>query len=215
MTIRVVLVSEHPILLGGLERALGSEEGFEVAASCSQRDQTLEAVRLHRPDVLLLDAGLSVSEGLRVLRAMQAAGIEAKVVLLADDFSEQELLSALTLGAKGILLKEMAAPLVRICLRKVNAGEPWVERNTYGRALDGIVRRERLANEAEEGAEALTARELAIVLHAVEGKPNKEIAKELGIRTSTVKNHLHHVFSKLHVDGRAGLAQYARRKGLL
>lgn len=204
MSICLVLAVLHPVLLLGLERCLRAESGFRVLARCLEAGQALEAVRLHVPDVLLLDADLPGH--LRVAREIQAEGLGTRVVLLADEIGDDELLSALRLGVRGVLLKEMEARLVRICLRKVSAGEPWVERTSYSRALEAIARRD---------VTELTDRELAIVRLAVQGKASKEIARELGISSSTVKIHLHNIYSKLRVEGRSGLVLYARREGLI
>jgi DNA-binding NarL/FixJ family response regulator len=204
MSIRLVLAVAHPVLLLGLEQCLWEESAFQVLARCPEAGQTLEAVRLLVPDVLLLDADLPGN--LRVAREIQAEGLGTRVVLLADEIGDDELLSALRLGVRGVLLKGMEARLVKMCLRKVSVGEPWVERTSYSRALEAIARR--------DGTE-LTDRERAIVRLAVQGKASKEIARELGISSSTVKIHLHNVYSKLRVEGRSGLAHYARREGLI
>jgi DNA-binding NarL/FixJ family response regulator len=125
---------------------------------------------------------------------------------------EDDLLKAMRLGVGGVVLKEMAAPLLIQCLRKVAAGDQWLERGSITRAMDKMLRREAGTREM---AQVLTSRELEIVRLAVSGLRNKEIADHLAICEGTVKIHLHNSYEKLHVDNRIALLRYAQAKGLV
>lgn len=211
MSIRLVLADDHPLILGALE-ALFRAEGFEVVATCTDGHQALEAVREHRPDILVLDLRMPGKSGLEVLREMAAESLPTRTVLLTATIQDAEMVEAMRLGVGGVVLKEMPPASVALCVRKVHAGEPWLEKKSAARALDKLIRREAGAQEA---AGLLTARELEIVRSLCRGLRNKEIASQMAISEHTVKVHLRNIYAKLEVDGRLALMRFAEDKGLL
>jgi DNA-binding NarL/FixJ family response regulator len=98
------------------------------------------------------------------------------------------------------------------CVRKVHSGEQWIEKRSFGRAMEKMLSRE---VGMREMAEALTPREVEIMRMVAAGLRNKEIGDRLSISEGTVKIHLHHIYEKLHLEGRLELALYAQSKGLL
>ncbi len=211
MPISLVLADDHPLILEGLESLFHLEQDFTVLARCGDGEATLQAVRKYRPDILLLDLCLPRKDGLAVLREMSREKLPTKVVLLTVAVDDDDALEAIRLGVRGIVLKEMAPQLLVQCIRKVHAGEQWVERRSIGGALDRLLRRETAARQL---AAILTAREIELVRLVAGGRRNKDIAKALNISEGTVKVHLHHIYEKLKVDGRLALTLYAQEKGL-
>jgi DNA-binding NarL/FixJ family response regulator len=209
--IRVVVVDDHPIVLEGLERLFRREGDIEIAARCVNAREALDAVRAHRPDVVLLDLRLPGGNGLDVLDAIRREGLPTRAVLLAGSINEDELVEALQLGARGIVLKEMAPELLVRCLRTVHAGGRWLENDFLGRALEGLLEREGVARPG--GRMALSPREIEIVRLAASGHHNREIAETLHITEGTVKVHLHNIYEKLGIEGRVELTLYARDHG--
>jgi two-component system, NarL family, nitrate/nitrite response regulator NarL len=209
--IRLVITDGHALPLKGLEALLATERDFQVVAACTSGEQALEAVRKHRPDVLVLELRMRGLDGLAVLRAMTQEPVSVPVVLLAAEIDDDQTLEAVRLGAKGIVLKEMAPPLLMECIRAVHAGELWVERKTVTRALCTQLRREAAVREL---ARVLTNRELDIVRMILLGLRNMEIATKLCVSRSTVESHLHHIYEKLGIDSRIGLLLLAQREGL-
>ncbi len=212
MPIGLVLADDHPIILDGLDHLFRQEGDFKVLARCRDGEETLQAVRKHRPDVLILDLRMPGKDGLAVLREVRKEKLPTRVVLLTAEMSDAEALEAIRLRVNGVVLKEMAPQLLVKCIRKVHAGGQWWEKRSLGRAMETMLRRE--AGEREI-AGVLTPRELQIVRLVASGLHNKEIADKLGISEGTVKIHLHHIYEKLHVDGRLELTLYAQDKGLV
>lgn len=208
--IRIVVVDDHPLILEGIERLLRLEGDMELLAKCINASEAMEALRAHRPDLLVLDLRLPDRPGLDLLEEIAREGWEVKTVLLTGALREDELLEALRLGARGVVLKEMAPELLVRCLRKVAAGELWLESEFLGRAVEGVLARDGVAG---RGRKALTARELRIVRMAASGLHNREIAEELAITEGTVKVHLHNIYEKLSVTGRVELTILARDQG--
>ena len=208
--IRVVIADDHAIVLGGLASLLALESDLAVVAACSSGETSIEAVRAHEVDVLLLDLNMRL-DGLAVMRALIKEGICPRVVLLTAEIDDDQTLEAVRLGVGGIVLKEMAPQFLMECIRKVHAGEQWVERKSVGRALDTLLRREAGLRDLRQ---ALTNRELDIVRMIALGLRNSEIGQRLSVSEGTVKCHLHHIYEKLGVDGRMGLLLLAQEKWL-
>ena len=212
MPIGLVLADDHPIVLDGLERLFHLEQDLKVLARCKDGEETLRAVRRHRPDILVLDIRMPGMGGLAVVREMREEKLPTRVVLLTGALDEDEAMEAIRLGVRGVVLKEMAPKLLVQCIRKVHTGEQWVERRSFGRALETMMRREAGARQI---AGVLTPREMEIVRLVASGLHNKEIAAKLAISEGTVKIHLHHIYEKLNVRGRLELTLYAQGKGLV
>ncbi len=211
MPITLVLADDHPIILDALENLCDQEKDFNVVARCVNGEETLQAVRKHRPDILVLDIRMPKKSGLDVLRLMKQENLPTRVVVLTAALDEDEVVEALNLGVAGVVLKEMAPNLLVQCIRKVHAGEQWLEKRSVGRALEKMLQREASARLL---VGTLTPREVEIVRMVATGLRNKEIADKLSITEGTVKIHLHNVYEKLGVDSRLALTLYAQEKGL-
>ena len=212
MPITLVLADNHPIFLEGLEQTLRREPDFELVASCLNGEAALEAVRQHKPDILILNLHMPGTDGLGVLREMQKEKLSTRVVVLTAALDEDEALEAIRLGVSGMVLKEMAARLLIQCVRKVHAGEQWLENRSVSQALERLLKRE---SATHQFAGLLTPREIEVVRMVAEGLRNKEIGDRLHINDGTVKVHLHNIYEKLKVKSRLQLARYARDKGLV
>jgi two-component system, NarL family, nitrate/nitrite response regulator NarL len=209
--IRVVLVDDHPLIVKGLQALFAAEPDFEVVAACLTSAQGVLAVRGHRPDIVLLDVRMPDLDGFGVLRALNGDTSSPRIVLLTAEIDEHATLEALRLGVQGIVLKDMPSTALLECLRRVHAGEHWVEQRSVGRALAGFVQREAAMREISR---VLTAREIEVVRMVAGGLRSAGIAEKLHVSEGTVKTHLHRIYDKLHVDGRVQLVLLAREKGI-
>jgi DNA-binding NarL/FixJ family response regulator len=188
------------------------EPDFRVLAHCVNGEECVEAVRRYQPDVLILDIRMPVKDGLGVLRELHREKQPTKVVLLAGALEEEEVLEALRLGVRGMVLKELAPQMVIQCVRKVHAGERWLEKQAFGRALETLLKRE---GGEREASSVLTPREIEMVGMVARGLRNKEMSERLAITEGTVKIHLHNIYRKLKVENRVELILYAQSKHLV
>lgn len=211
MTIRLLLADDHPIVLDGLEQLFRLEEDFQVVGRCVRGAEVASQVAKLKPDVLILDMRMPDHNGLAVLQQLKDKPHKTRVVILAATLTEEEMLEAIRLGARGIVLKEMAPRLLVECVRKVHGGGQWLEKRIAGAALDRLARREWTQKEVSD---ILTPREVEIARSIGAGLSNKEIADSLFIGEGTVKTHLHRIYEKLHIHGRLELGLYARDRGL-
>lgn len=212
MSITLVLADDHPLILNGLTNLFLLEEDLEVLESCTNGVDALQAVRMCQPDVVILDISMSGMSGLEVCRKVREDNLPTRLVLLTASLKEEEMAEAVQLGVQGIVLKEMAPQFLIQCIRKVHAGEQWVERRSTRQTLEKMLRREAGAREV---AALLTPREIDLVRLVATGLRNKEIADKLFISEGTVKVHLHNIYEKLKIDGRMALLRYAQEKGLI
>jgi len=210
--IRLVLVDDHPIVLDGLEQLFATEPDLEVVARATNGETAVRVLEQFKPDVLVLDLAMPGRDGIWVMQQVQALGLPTHVVLLTAHVDEQQLVEAVRLNVAGVVLKEMAPRLLVECVRKVHAGERWLEQHAVARAIERRVKRE---SEMQRLSGLLTPRELEIVRLAAEGLRNREISTRLSITEGTVKIHLHRIYEKLGVNGRSQLILYATRQGLV
>jgi len=212
MRTRLLLADDHPIVLYGLENLFRLESDFQVVGRCVNGEEALIALRRYRPEILILDVHMPRKDGLAVLRELQRERLPTKVVLIAEALGEDEALEAFRLGVRAMVLKELALKMLVQCVRKVMAGEMWIEKRAFGRALDALLRRE--AGEREM-AGLLTPREMEMVRMVARGLRTTEMSRRLAISEGTVKTHLHRVYRKLKVDNRVALTLYAQSKKLV
>src|SRR5262245_4686246 len=221
--IRIVVADDHPIFRDGLCRLLALEEDFEVVAQAQDGRQVLDVLQQHEADILLLDLKMPGLDGLATLQRLQIAKIKTRVIVLTASDDKNEFVQAMKLGASGIVLKQTATELLMNSIRKIHAGEIWLDSHTTA-AVD----RQLVANGETPAVQSLpptplirqrersplSQREREIVALVAQGFKNKEMAKKMFISEQTVKNHLHNIFDKLGVSDRLELALYAIHKGL-
>jgi DNA-binding NarL/FixJ family response regulator len=210
--INLVLADDHPIVLAGLENMFRRERDCRVVASCVDGVEAMRAISRHCPDVAVLDLRMPRMHGLAVLRQIQKEKLATRTVLLAAVLEDDDLVEAVRLGVRGIVLKEMAPTLVVQCVREVHAGGQWLEKRSVSQAIEKLIRREEATRDM---AKVLTPRELQIAGAVASGLRNKEIADKLGIAEGTVKIHLHVIYEKLNIDGRMALVLRMKENAMI
>lgn len=208
MAISLVLVDDHPFLIDGLEQLLSLDPDFAVKAKCNTVDEALRAVESLRPDVLILDLQLREGDGFAVLRELACRRPPSVIVLTASE-NEEDLIEAVRLGARGVVLKAMAPRTLEQSIRVVHGGGEWLTVDGQDLA-ERLARRERMEHSV---GDRLTSREIEVLRLLAGQYENDEIARRLGLSTGTVKIHVHHVYRKLGVSGRPQLMEFLKRQG--
>jgi len=207
--IRIALADDHQIFRDGLKRLLESEPGFEVIA---EGVDGLDAARIARelaPDVLLLDVAMPRLGGVEALSVIPLDSV--RVILLTAAIDPGDLLRAIQLGARGIVLKESATRLLIDGIHRVMD-----EKYIIGAGVaDDLAQAVRQVGTQPARRYGLTSRELDIVAAVAAGDSNRDIADRLGISLQTVKHHLTSIFDKTGVSSRLELALLAIRQGLV
>src|ERR1039458_7646315 len=219
--IRIVVADDHPIFRDGLCKLLALEEDFEVVAQAQDGRHVLEVLQQHEPDILLLDLKMPGLDGLSTLQRLQVGKNKTRVIVLTASDDKNEFVQAMKLGTSGIVLKQTATELLIKSIRKVHAGEIWLDSHTTQAVIRQFVANEEppqtpppTSQVRDRERSPLSQREREIVALVAQGFKNKEMAEKMFISEQTVKNHLHNIFDKLGVSDRLELALYAIHNNL-
>jgi two-component system NarL family response regulator len=200
---RVLVVDDHALLRTGVANIINHEADLQVVAEASDGAQAVEAFRLHRPDVTLMDLRMPVMEGVEAIRRIRAIDPHAKVVVLTTYDADEDIARALAAGAKAYILKDIAAGPLVACIHDVLAGKTYLAPAAAAKLAERVTQVQ------------LTPRELSALRLMADGHSNKEIAAALSISERTVKTHLGHLFEKLGVTSRTEAVRVATRRGLV
>jgi two-component system nitrate/nitrite response regulator NarL len=214
--IRILIADDHPIFRDGLRRLLEAEPKFTVIGEACDGAEAVKLARQLKPDIMLLDLAMPRHPGLEALREMNSnTGPSVRIILLTAAAEKNQIVEALQLGARGVVMKDSATQLLLKAIDTVMSGEYWVGRESVSNLVQYL--RTLVQSSGEEARQrkfGLTPRELEIVSAVVAGYANKEIAEYFKISEDTVKHHLSNIFDKLGVSTRLELALFAVNQSL-
>jgi two-component system nitrate/nitrite response regulator NarL len=206
-----VIADERSVFRTGLRKLLEAEPDLAVAGEARDADEAIRLVHQLQPDILLLDVNLSRHAGLHTLQRIHGTTTPVRTILLTPAIHHHEVVSALQLGARGVVTKEATADLLLEAIRTVIEGKYWIGDECAVELVDTF---RRLMADAGAGSFGLTRRELKIVAMVAAGRTNRKIAESLSLSEDTVKHHLTVIFDKVGVSSRLELAQFAARHRL-
>ncbi|GGD24769.1 response regulator [Nocardioides daphniae] len=206
MTVRVLVVDDHPMMRAGLTALFDTDPTIEVVAAIGTTAEALSKVACERPDVVLMDLQFNRSfEGARATRKIRAQPDPPAVLVLTNFDTDADIIEAIEAGAAGYLLKDAAPEDITAAIRAAAAGET---------ALAPSIAT-RLFARMQQPHSALSARELEVLALVASGHSNTDIARHLHLSEATVKSHLAHIYPKLGVSSRTGAVAEARRRGII
>jgi DNA-binding NarL/FixJ family response regulator len=212
--VRVLLADDHALFRAGIASLLKAW-GMDVVGQAADGNEAIELARRLRPELVLMDIGMSPCNGLEATRVIKTELPDVKVVVVTVSEDEQDLFEAIKSGAEGYLLKGMSEEELSATLASISAGEPALSPGLAAKILEEFARMARDGAGKPGGPEdELTEREREVLLLVAEGATNREIATTLYISENTVSFHMKNILAKLHVKNRAQAAAFAIRAGL-
>jgi two-component system nitrate/nitrite response regulator NarL len=204
--IKILIADDHAIFRDGLRKLLGADEDIIIVGEAQNGAECIKLLARLKPDILLLDLRMPDKDGLAVLEEVNFDTLPTRVVVLTAAEDDREVIRAMRMGARGVVLKQSATEVLLMSIHRVHAGEIWLDNRMTAEVINAFS----VAGAAPRGGKPLvTDREKEIVQLVVQGFRNKEIGVKLFIGEQTVKNHLHNIFDKLGVSDRLELALYA------
>ena len=210
MSLRVLVVEDHPLFRRGVVALLEAADGLTVAGTAATGEEAVRLAADVRPDVVLMDLQLPGISGIEATRAIVAADPEARVLVLTLFEDEDSVLLALRAGARGYVLKDAEEDELTGAIRAVARGEAIFSRAVAGRVLGFLAG----PRPAPAVLPELTDREREILDLIAQGHPNPSIARRLSLSPKTVANYVSAIFAKLRVADRAEAMVRAREAGL-
>ena len=202
-SIRIMIVDDHPVVRQGFAGMIATEQEMLVVAEARDGEQAVEAFRLHRPDVTLMDLRMPAMNGVQAITEIRKEFPRSRFIVLTTYDGDEDIYSALRAGAQGYLLKDMYCDEIIEAIKAVHAGlrriPPQVAMRLAERPL----------------ASELSSRELEVLELIANGRSNKEIADLLRITEPTVKGHVSNILGKLSVNDRTQAVTAALQRGII
>lgn len=216
MTIKILIVDDQALFREGLRTLLSIYDDFEVVGEAANGEEALRlAIQLH-PDVVLMDLRMPVLDGVRATTLLKESLPSCKVIVLTTFDDDELVFNGLRAGAIGYLLKDVSSNKLVEAIRSASRGEYFLLPAITAKVIAEFSKIPRsTSNRASEMADALSPREMEILLLVASGDSNKEIAEKLVISEGTVKNHLSSILSKLNARDRLQAVIRARELGLI
>ena len=212
--VRIVIADEHQLFRDCLRRLLEIEPELQVAGEASDGFEAIALTRRLRPDILLLDLSLPTVSGLGVLEELDDMRSVTATLLLAASIAPDEVMTALHLGARGIIMKQSPATELVAGIRQLRGGQYWIGRESSSTLMLAL-RQMSLSQQGNPRRDfGLTRRELEVTAAIVAAYSNRLIAERFRVSEKTVKHHLTNIFDKVGVSTRLELAAFARNHAL-
>jgi DNA-binding NarL/FixJ family response regulator len=212
--ITVLLAEDHQVVREGFRSLLEHENDIEVIAEAETGRQAVQLTRKLRPAVVVMDIAMPLLNGLEATRQIRKDFPDTKVLILSAHSDDAYVEQVSVLGAAGFLLKQTSSHNLATAIREVEKGNTFFSPSISKRVRD------RSWKSADRGGSAtngnrLSSREMEVLQLIAEGKPNKQVAAELGVSFKTVDKHRQHLMSKLDIHDIAGLTRYAIAEGII
>jgi len=205
--IRILVADDNAIFRDGLRKLLEGADDVQIVGEASNGVECTKMLAKLKPDILLLDLRMPEKDGLGVLEEVNFDTLPTRVIVLTAAEDDRDVVRAMRLGARGVVLKQSASDLLVKSIRKVYEGEIWLDNRMTAEVIDAFKKSSEAGQRREKPL--LSDREKEIVQLVAQGFRNREIGEKLFISEQTVKNHLHNIFDKLGVSDRLELALYA------
>ena len=208
----IVIADDHGLFREGLRSIMEKWDDFAVVGEASNGQHALELARALLPDIVLMDIHMPVLNGLEATEKIAREMPAVKVVILTISEEESDLFAAIKAGASGYVLKDMPSRRLHSMLQGVLEGQAPLSGLMAAKMLDEFSRPPQ--GQASAAVDALTDREQQVLDLVARGLTNQEIGLQLHLSENTIKQYLHNVMEKLHLNNRVEAALYAVKQGI-
>lgn len=216
--IRILLCEDQRLIRESLHIMLELEEGFFVVGEAANGNEAIEQVKILQPDIVLMDVQMPQLNGVEATAVISTQYPATKVIILTTFNNDDYVFEAMKAGAMGFLLKDVPAVDLRATIRRIFAGETFIEPSIATRLIREYNQQGHLSRDparTHTSNEQLTERELEVLQLVARGASNREIADQLVLSEGTVKNHVSNILLKLQVANRTHAVAMAREQGLI
>ena len=209
---KILIVDDHILFREGLVGLFRSTPDFVVLDQAGSVEEAVEKAFHHRPDIILMDVSLPDGTGLDATETILEEMPECKIIFLTVYETDENLMYAIQLGAKGYMLKNISSSSLISSLRALDQGELAMSRKMMSKALENSFSRP--SSNSRNLLPKLSPREMDILYQLQNGASNNEIAQSLFLSENTVKHHVHSILEKLEVENRRQAGSIAKQLGL-
>ena len=213
--ITVLLAEDHPIVRVGFRTLLKHERDIEVVGEAATGREAVQLTRKLRPAVVVMDIAMPLLNGLEATRQIRRDFPDTKVLILSAHSDQAYVEEAVRLGAAGFLLKQTSSDNLATAIREVHKGNTFlsnsISKRLRGRDPEPLDR----GGQFKKRTNRLSSRETEVLQLIAEGKPNKQVAAELGLSFKTVDKHRQNLMAKLNIHDVSGLTRYAIAEGII
>ena len=216
--IRVLLADDHTLVRAGLRALIERLPGVEVTAEASNGREALKEIQARKPDVVLMDIGMTELNGLEATARITKELPGVRVIILSMHTSEEYVVRALRAGAAGYLVKDAGTSELEVAVQAVARGQTYLSPAVSKQVVSDYLRRvegDAAPGLAESPHDLLTPRQREILQLVAEGRTTKQIAQQLGLSVKTVDTHRAELMERLDIHDIAGLVRFAIRTGLV
>lgn len=200
--IRILLVDDHIVMRMGLATAASGEPDMKVVAEAGDGMEAIQAYRVHRPDVVVLDLRMPKKNGIETIQLLREEFGPVRVLVFSNYAGGDEVFQAFKAGASGFVAKEMALERLLEAIRRVHVGEQYLPPEIAMRMNGRVISQ-------------LSSRELEVLALVAKGLSNKEVGAALNIVEGTIKVHLKNILAKLNVSDRTQAILVAVKRGII
>lgn len=200
--IRILLVDDHIVMRMGLATAASGEADMKVVAEAGDGLEAIQAYRVHRPDVVVLDLRMPKKNGIETIQLLREEFGAVRVLVFSNYAGGDEVFQAFKAGASGFVAREMALERLLEAIRRVHAGDQYLPPEIAMRMNGRVISQ-------------LSSRELEVLAFVAKGLSNKEIGAALDVAEGTIKVHLKNILAKLNVSDRTQAILVAVKRGII
>jgi DNA-binding NarL/FixJ family response regulator len=212
VTIKTIIVDDHPVVRFGVRQMLSTDKDIEVVAEMEDVDHLIDTIKEKAADIVLLDLELDHTHGVDALRLIRQAAPDVKVIIYTSHDEEERIVQAAEVGVDGYLLKGCGQRELLDAIHSVQSGGIALEATVAGKLMKHMNRR---SSKSETDTIRFSKRETQVLKLMASGKTNRDIGASLFISESTVKFHVHAILNKLDANNRTEAVSIAAQLGIV